>query len=403
MKKLLGLTVVLSLLVSSGCGAVLKPASQFDEALLTTTSAAVVTSQDTEPATEPTQNQSEATTRNKIKETADSLIEKSKGKIIDKITDSVSSIISDDTVGDAKNNHAETTTVQSTSKSSEAIKKEFSYHDVIIFDDLEITFDNDVSWTKLDNKFSENHGMDVFHVPVTIKNNKESTHSLNQFYYKQFGSNGTELDNVGYYFDGEVTQSGDMRNGATKQSFMAFLYDGDGDYYIEFSKFFDKSIEVKIPITQGDNPLKVSESTTTTAAAAALPGISSTTPTYGDTITFDDLEITFNDDVTWTVLNNKFSDNDGAIVFLVPIMVKNLKSESHNLNMFYYKQYGVYGTQLNDLSMYFDGDIAFAGDMRSGAKTDAHMTFLYDGDGDYYVEFATFLSDTVEVRLPIKK
>ena len=43
---------------------------------------------------------------------------------------------------------------------------------------------------------------------------KDETHSLNMFYYKGFGSNGTELDTLGYYFDNSVEEAGELRSGA---------------------------------------------------------------------------------------------------------------------------------------------------------------------------------------------
>jgi len=125
--------------------------------------------------------------------------------------------------------------------------------------------------------------------------------------------------------------------------------------------------------------------------------------TFGDLIRFNDLEIVFGSGITWTAINNQFSDKNGATVFLVPVTVKNVKGETHGLNMFYYDQYGSKGTRLDGVSAYFDGEITFAGDMRSGATQTSFMAFLYDGDGDYYVEFSTFFGKPIEVRIPIKR
>ena len=125
--------------------------------------------------------------------------------------------------------------------------------------------------------------------------------------------------------------------------------------------------------------------------------------TYGDVIEFDDLEITFSDDITWSTVSNQFSEHNGAEVALVPVTIKNVKAETHGLNMFYYTQYGSQGTKLDGVGSYFDGEVEFAGDMRSGATLESFMAFLYDGDGDYSVEFAVLLGDKTEVILPIAK
>lgn len=123
--------------------------------------------------------------------------------------------------------------------------------------------------------------------------------------------------------------------------------------------------------------------------------------TYGDTFEFDGLEITFGTDIKSATLVNQFSDLDGSDVIVVPMTIKNTSNETHGLNMFYYSIYGSSGTSAKDVSAYFDNDVAYAGDMRSGASLETYMHILYDGDGDYYVEFSQFFGDTIEVKLPI--
>ena len=135
-----------------------------------------------------------------------------------------------------------------TNTPSASVDTDKTFGDVIEFDDLEIIFINDITWSTVNNQFSEHNGEDVALVPLTIKNVKDETHGLNMFYYTQYGSKGTKLDGIGSYFDGEVEFAGDMRSGATQETFMAFLYDGDGDYFVEFSELFGAKTEVKLPI-----------------------------------------------------------------------------------------------------------------------------------------------------------
>ena len=120
--------------------------------------------------------------------------------------------------------------------------------DPIYFDDLEIVFGLETTWTYIDNQFSDHYMSEVFLLPMYIKNLKDSTHGLNMFDYTQYGSKGTKLDRVGAYFDGEVTFAGKMRSGATLETFMAFLYDGNGDYFVEFSKLFGDTVEFGINV-----------------------------------------------------------------------------------------------------------------------------------------------------------
>ena len=279
-----------------------------------------------------------------------------------------------------------------------------TFGDVIEFDDLEIKFGNGIVWSSVNNQFSDYYGSDVFLVPVEIKNVKDMTHGLNMFYYTQYGSKGTNLDNVGHYFANEAGSAGNMRPGATKEAFMAFLYDGDGDYYVEFSKLFGGAVEARLPIKWADNSASpMSDLPAISSASTAEHVAPADIKTFGDVVEFDDLEITFIDDVAWSTIDNEFSDINGAVVFFAPIVVKNMKNETHGLSLFYYTQYGSKGTGLDNVGFYFDGEVAFAGDMRPGATQETFMSFLYDGDGDYYVEFSELFGDTVEVKLPIKK
>lgn len=127
---------------------------------------------------------------------------------------------------------------------------------------------------------------------------------------------------------------------------------------------------------------------------------------YGSTFVFDDLEITIGnaEDVTLAKVDNQFSDNNGADVIVLPVTIKNLKDESHSLNMFYYNFYGSAGTEIDSVSSYFhDSDIEFAGHIRSGASLTSAFHILYDGDGDYYIEFSDLFSEKIEIKLPIAK
>lgn len=109
-----------------------------------------------------------------------------------------------------------------------------------IFDDLEITIGNEIAYEKINNRYSENHGKTVVKVPIAIKNMKGETHSLNTFYYKAFGSQGTQIDNAGYYFDDSVEEAGELRNNASYTKYFYLLYDGNGTYAIEFDDWSEK-------------------------------------------------------------------------------------------------------------------------------------------------------------------
>ena len=133
-------------------------------------------------------------------------------------------------------------------------------------------------------------------------------------------------------------------------------------------------------------------------------GTNSNKSVYGfdETFTFDDLEITIGSNYSFDVVDNQFSEYNGQTTVKLPITVKNLKDETHGLNMFYYNIYGSNGTKANSVSAYFDEDIDTAGDLRSGASYTKYLYFLYDGDGTYAIEFNNY-SEKPTVEFEIKK
>lgn len=115
------------------------------------------------------------------------------------------------------------------------------------FDDLEITISSNYSFVTLDNKFSKLNNSSVIKIPVTVKNLKNETHSLNMFYISFFGSQGIELDTVWTYFDDSVEDGGDLKTEASYTKYFYILYDGDGTYSIEFDNWANK-IDIDIDI-----------------------------------------------------------------------------------------------------------------------------------------------------------
>lgn len=133
--------------------------------------------------------------------------------------------------------------------------------------------------------------------------------------------------------------------------------------------------------------------------------VTSNKKTYNldETFSFDGLDITIGSNYSFTINDNRYSDEYQKTVVKLPINVKNTTSETHGLNMFYYNIYGSNGTEVDNQSSYFDNDcIEYAGDLRSGASYDKFIYFIYDGDGKYTIEFDNF-SDKIIVEFDIKK
>jgi hypothetical protein len=126
--------------------------------------------------------------------------------------------------------------------------------------------------------------------------------------------------------------------------------------------------------------------------------------TVNKAFTFDDLEITVGDDILFTTVSNQYSEHNGKSVVKIPVTVKNLKSETHSLNMFFYSVYGANGTEVSNVSTLWITDkedvLDYAGDLRTGASYTKYIYAIYDGDGTYAIEFNDFSTKiTVEVEV----
>jgi hypothetical protein len=122
----------------------------------------------------------------------------------------------------------------------------------------------------------------------------------------------------------------------------------------------------------------------------------------GDTITFDGLEITFDSTYTFVTIQNQFSEYNGKSVIKLGATVKNISSEKNYLNMFYYSLFGSQGTELSRVTAYFDDTIDYAGELKPEASYKKYFYILYDGDGDYSIDFDNF-SQEISVEFSIYK
>lgn len=120
------------------------------------------------------------------------------------------------------------------------IKNNYSLDKAFTFDDLEIIVSSKISIVKNNDEYSDNYGKNVVKIPITVKNLKNETHSLNMFYFKIFGSKGIEVNDEADSFDDSIDYAGELRKGASYTRYFYYLYDGDGTYTIEFDDFSQK-------------------------------------------------------------------------------------------------------------------------------------------------------------------
>ena len=107
----------------------------------------------------------------------------------------------------------------------------------------------------------------------------------------------------------------------------------------------------------------------------------------GDTMTFDGLELTFDSTYSFATIVNQFSDYNGRLVVKLGVNVKNISNEKNHLNIFYYDLFGSQGIELDSISAYFDDSIDHAGDLKANASYKTYFYILYDGNGNYSIDF----------------
>lgn len=123
----------------------------------------------------------------------------------------------------------------------------------------------------------------------------------------------------------------------------------------------------------------------------------------GETFTFNEMELTIMSDFMYTVVDNPYSDDYNKKTLGIPVKLKNLKREAGHLNRFFYECYGPTGSELDNVSVYFDDAITvdWGGDILSGVTVTRYFFFLYDGDGSYHLLFDDF-NHQIKVNFNIK-
>jgi len=258
---------------------------------------------------------------------------------------------------------------------------------------IELTFGVNIYWGVIGNSWSQHYGSATFGIPVTIRNISSETGGINPFDFTVFGSDGLQLDSIGSSFDYDITWESNMRAGASQTGLFYFLYNGDGEYVIEFSAGFGfgDSQEVIFDIVYAYAPSLSAFDITAFPSSTFTPLPMGSALTLGDTFEFSsssgEVEITLGADITWTTVENTWSQHYGAIVFAIPISIANIGTETGGLNPFDFNLFGSHGLRLDSAGT-LDGDITWAGSMRPGATQDGYLHFLYVGDGQYAIEFA---------------
>jgi len=130
------------------------------------------------------------------------------------------------------------------------VQTEFSLGETFEFDGFEITIADDVAWGTISDEWSDHDGESYFFVPITATNNGDETNSLG-WNFSIFNPSGATSEDI--TFDIEVedfSRTGDIRAGGTITGYIHFLFEGDGDYTIEFDSWESNNIEVTFNISR---------------------------------------------------------------------------------------------------------------------------------------------------------
>ena len=113
-------------------------------------------------------------------------------------------------------------------------------------DDFIIALGDTIGWTTVDRDWSDFYGRDVFYLPITLTNLSAETRAAHSLFVRAFGPNGLELDRIGWDFQNDLFSAGHMRPGAILESYMHILYEGEGEYVLEFVNWDWQSDDIEV-------------------------------------------------------------------------------------------------------------------------------------------------------------
>lgn len=130
---------------------------------------------------------------------------------------------------------------------NEEDKKTINAGEKFEFSNLEIIIGTDYTFTTLDNSNSENNGMVLVKLPITIKNLSKEENHLNMFYSSIFDPNNNKLTKQSTYFDDAIDYADDLKENEIYTKYYYFEYKTDGTYKVKFNNY-KQEIEVNVNI-----------------------------------------------------------------------------------------------------------------------------------------------------------
>lgn len=268
------------------------------------------------------------------------------------------------------------------------VQTEFSLGETLDLNGLELTIADNISWGRIRSNWSDRDGEYYFYLPVTMVNNSDESTGF-PWGFDIFGPNGNTLDNISWEIDADdISRAGDILPGASSTGYLHVLFDGDGEYVLEFSDWdLDDALRVIFNVTFDPN---------------AVPEIQ-TEFSLGEPFEFDGLKIVISDDISWGTIESRWSDRDGEDYFYLPVTVTNI-GDGTNSFPWGVTIFGSNGIELDSITWDVDADdITRSGDIRSGATLEGYMHILFDGNGEYVIEFSDWNADDIQVIFNVEQ
>ena len=259
------------------------------------------------------------------------------------------------------------------------------------FDGLEITIGEEIGFGRITNaSWPTLEGEYYFYLPVMLTNISDKSNRINMFDHTVFAPDGSSInihDISSLFTDYDIAWEGYKQPGTTVDSLMHILYAGDGEYIIEFG-IESAEITVRFELEFDFD---------------VVPEIQ-TEFTLGETFEFDGFEVTIGDDISWGTITDKWTDNRvGEAYFFVPITATNHGDETHGL-AWHFNIFNPNGITSERILHYIDAeDFSETGPVRAGATINSYIHFLFEGNGDYVIEFNNWDVNNVEVIFNVSR
>jgi|GEM_PF-3020482 len=279
--------------------------------------------------------------------------------------------------------------------------------EALVFDGWGITIHDEIAWTVFADQTSAFNGHAVFYLPISITNLGEQSRRFSGVSHRTYGPDGLRLSDVFRSFRRDVVHADtvEMRPGATVAHYVHVLYNGDGEYVIEFYPNQNGSRELVEFVFQVQKPPNLP------SAQDPAPGptldLGSVFAVEGENIPFTvgstllalgfhhRWEVTLGDTIGWTSINAQRSELDGHIVFYLPVTATNVFQFNDEERLFPgFRTFGPDGSPLDDIGVFFRDSVhgpAIRGQRAVPGETlEGNFYILYAGEGEYIIDFGDF-------------